>query len=164
MQFRDAQPADAPAIAQLVAAAALIAFEDFMGPAQVAQLDVERETGEWNLRLAEPWDHIVLVAEHEGRVLGVAAWLTPRGPSYRTPRDADLTHLYVHPAAQSAGVGRALLGHAEDAFRQLGGRTAHLSLHEENTWTAALLTSAGWTQEPDTPADMLPQHVWRRTF
>jgi GNAT superfamily N-acetyltransferase len=161
---RDATPADAPAIAQLVAAAALIAFEDFMGPAEIAQLDTERETGEWDLRLAEPGDHVVFVAENAGRVIGVAAWLTARGPGYRTPGDAHLTHLYVHPAVQGAGVGRALLEHAEDGFRQLGGRTARLSLHDANTWTAALLASAGWRREPDTPGDMLPHHTWTRTL
>jgi GNAT superfamily N-acetyltransferase len=162
--FRDATPQDAAAIAQLVAAAALIAFEDFAGPAEMAQLDTEREAGEWNLRLAEPWDNIVFVAEHDGRVTGVAAWLAPRGPAYRTPRDAHLTHLYVHPAVQSAGVGRALLRHAEDALRQLGGRTARLSLHDANTWTAALLESSGWVREPDPPADMGPHHLWTRTL
>lgn len=162
MEFREATADDAAAIAQLVAAAALIAFEDFMGPAEMAQLDTERETGEWSLRLAEPWDNVVVVAEHAGRVVGVAAWLTPRGPTYRTPRDAHLTHLYVHPIAQGAGVGRALLRHAEDTLRKLGGRTAQLSLHEANTWTAALLRSAGWEQRPDRPDDLRPNHSWTR--
>lgn len=164
MLFRAATPEDAAGIAQLVAAAALIAFEDFMGPAQIAQLDTERETGEWDLRLAEPWDHVVFVAEHDGRLLGVVAWLTSRGPGYRVPRDADLTHLYVHPAVQGAGIGRKLLAHAEDGFRAIGGQTARLSLHEANTWTAELLTSAGWAQVPNTPDDMLPHHAWTRAL
>lgn len=164
MLLRAATPDDASAIAQLVSAAALIAFEDFMGPAQIAQLDTERETGEWDLRLAEPWDHIVVVATLGERILGVAAWLVPRGPSLAPAQDGILTHLYVHPAAQGAGLGRRLLRHAEEGLRAIGGRTAQLSLHERNTWTAQLLASEGWAQQPNTPHDMLPNHAWTRTL
>src|SRR5690606_11526263 len=112
--FRAATPDDAPAIAQLVVAASVHAFEDLVGPRELALLDVERETGEWDLRLAEPWDHVVFVATHDGRVIAVAAWLVPRGPSLVPAEDGALTHLYVHPAAQGAGLGRRLLRHAEE--------------------------------------------------
>lgn len=162
MLFRAATPDDASGIAQLVVAASLHAFEDLVDPRELAMLDVEREAGEWGVRLAEPWDHVVIVAEHDGRVIGVAAWLVPRGPSYGTALDGTLTHLYVHPAAQGAGLGRRLLGHAEEGLRAIGGRTAQLSLHEGNVWTARLLASAGWRQRLDTPDDMLPNHSWTR--
>lgn len=164
MLFRAATPQDAAGIAQLIVTASLHAFEDLVDPRELALLDVERETGEWNLRLAEPWDHVVFVVEHDGRLLGVAAWLVPRGPSLAAAEDGILTHLYVHPAAQGAGLGRKLLVHAEDGLRAIGCRTARLSLHEGNTWTARLIASEGWTQQPDTPDDMLPHHAWTRTL
>ncbi|MBF6619614.1 MAG: GNAT family N-acetyltransferase, partial [Patulibacter sp.] len=112
--------------------------------------------------LAEPWDNVVFVAEHGGRVIGVAAWLLPRGPNYRPARDARLGHLYVHPSVQGAGLGRRLLTHAEDGLRQVGGETAQAAVHEGNTWTAALLASAGWARRPDTLDEMLPRHRWTR--
>ncbi len=165
MRFRDATPDDGPAIAQLVIAASLHAFEDLLSPVELARLsELERETGEWGVRLADPHDHIVFVAEQSGRVIGVAAWLSPRGPRLLPARDAHLTHLYVHPVAQGAGLGRQLLTHAEDGLRAIGGQTAQLALHDENAWTAALLSSAGWVREPDRPDDMGPNHPWRRAL
>lgn len=164
MLLRAATPDDAAGIAQLVVAASFHAFEDLVGPRGLAVLDTERETGEWRLRLAEPWDHVVFVATHGDRILGVAAWLVPRGPSFTPAENGILTHLYVHPAAQGAGLGRRLLRHAEEELRVIGGRTAQLSLHQGNTWTAQLLASEGWAQQPDTPVDALPNHAWTRTL
>jgi GNAT superfamily N-acetyltransferase len=44
----------------------------------------------------------IYVAEEDGRVVGFSG-----------VADGELTHLYVHPAAQSAGVGTRLLEHAK---------------------------------------------------
>lgn len=165
MLLRDARPHDAAAIAGVIVAAALHAFEDLLDPRELMQLaDLERETGEWDVRLADPNDHLVLVVEHGGRVIGVAAWLVPRGPRLLPVQDGILTHLYVHPAVQGAGVGSRLLAEAEDRLRAIGGETAQLSLHEDNPWTAALLARHGWAEDLDRPADAGPNVRWTRTF
>lgn len=165
MELRTARPDDAAAIAGVVIAASLHAFEDLLDPRELMQLaDAERETGEWGARLADPHDHLVLVVEHGGRLIGVAAWLVARGPQLRPVRDGTLTHLYVHPAVQGAGVGGRLLGAAEERLRAVGAETAQLSLHEDNRWTAALLAHRGWEEDLDRPDDAGPYTRWTRTF
>lgn len=44
----------------------------------------------------------IYVAEEDGRIVGFSG-----------VKDGEITHLYVHPAAQSAGVGTRLLEHAK---------------------------------------------------
>lgn len=165
MEIRDARPQEAAAIAGVVVAASLHAFEDLVDPRELMQIaDLERETGEWGVRLADPNDHLVLVVEHGGRVIGVAAWLVPRGPQRRPVQDGILTHLYVHPAVQGAGVGGRLLAAAEERVRAVGAQTAQLSLHEGNLWTAALLARRGWEEDLERPDDAGPLTRWTRAF
>ncbi len=165
MEIRDARPDDAAAIAGVVVAASLHAFEDLVDARELMRIaDTERQTDEWGDRLADPTDHLTLVVEHGGRVIGVAAWLVPQGSELRPVRDGSLTHLYVHPAAQGAGVGGRLLAAAEDRLRAVGAETARLTLHEGNRWTAALLAQRGWEQDRDRPADAGPNIRWTRTL
>jgi len=59
-----------------------------------------------------------IVEKEDGRVLGYACY----GPRALTDRTYDLYWIAVSPGARRGGVGRGLLGAAEEAIRRLGGR------------------------------------------
>lgn len=68
-------------------------------------------------------DHLSLVAAEDaaGRIVGVAAWEPASAGDAPTGRKGLLLHgLYVDPARQRQGIGRRLLGAAEQAARQGG--------------------------------------------
>jgi GNAT superfamily N-acetyltransferase len=129
------------------------AYADFVDPEVMARHDVDRRIEVWREQLApaaagaaQAW-----VWDQGGRVAGFAV----AGPS----RDADaaastgeLYGLYVDPPAQNAGVGRALLRHAEADLRGRGFIEATLWVFEENLRGRRFYEGAGWTLEPGSDA------------
>lgn len=61
----------------------------------------------------------VLVAEHDGRLVGYAA-LCPRAQMHFGLRGMDLHHLYVDPAFRGAGLGRKLIEASVEVATSLG--------------------------------------------
>lgn len=154
MELRDARPEDAPAIAAVVLAARLGAFEDLVGGRALAELNPEDELRAWEERLAAA--HEVVVAVQGDRVVGVVAWRVD--PEDDGP-DVELRDLWVHPTAQGAGAGAVLLERSQE---RLAGRRARTVLHAGNWWTARLLESRGWAREPDAPGVTAPDAQWAR--
>lgn len=163
MELRQATPEDAAAVAGIVLAVAHHAYAD-LEPLQVHALDPEQLVGEWGIRLSDPVEDVVRVAIAGGRVVAASSWLVARRSTDEQVGEATLTHLVVHPAAQNAGVGGALLQDAEQALRALGGTTGQLSLHREAWWAARFLAARGWVRDEQTPPDVLPNERWRRTL
>jgi GNAT superfamily N-acetyltransferase len=155
---------DADAVAQTVIAVLRTSMEDVVDPQVAFEREPEDEAAEWRNRLDEPAENVVLVACHGERPVGVAAWLAPRRSVQDTVRDATLTHLAVHPAAQGAGVGDALLRRAEDELRALGGRTARTSLHRDAWWATRFFDARGWVRAAKQHADQGPYESWERSL
>lgn len=78
---------------------------------------------EWEETLSFPPDyilrHTVLMAELEGRVVGV-------GALEETPNGLEVGHLWVLPEAQGHGVGRALLERMVELARERGARSLRI--------------------------------------
>jgi GNAT superfamily N-acetyltransferase len=163
VDFRAATPDDAAAIAGLVVAVAHHAYAD-LEPVRVHALEPEDETAAWEDRLADPAANLVRVGAAGGRMVAAASWRVARRTAQEPVEDGVLTHLLVHPAAQNAGVGGALLTDAEDALRGLGGTTATLSLHPEAWWAARFLTARGWERDAEPPAASPSAEGWRRSL
>jgi ribosomal protein S18 acetylase RimI-like enzyme len=93
----------------------------------------------------EDWDglvadhaspNVLLVAnDRDGRVLGFAA---------AHPEDGEMFLLFVHPDYAGRGVGRTLLGAADDALRAAGRTEAFLFVHEQNERALAVYATAGY--------------------
>jgi GNAT superfamily N-acetyltransferase len=84
------------------------AYRHVYPPAELDALPVDETR--WRQRLEQPppgWS--ILVAEHEGRVVGFAA----TGPSRDGLAAGELYAIYVDPPAWGNGAGRALLAQAE---------------------------------------------------
>ncbi|MEV4422624.1 GNAT family N-acetyltransferase [Patulibacter sp. NPDC049589] len=173
MQLRAATPADAEAIAGIEFAVAHHAYAE-LEPRRVVLLELEDLVGEWRNRLGPQPDRLMgecvaRVAELGGRVVGAAAWLTAPGPPPPFAPEGRLTHLMVHPVAQNAGVGSALLVAAEDALRAVYADRdvavrAQTQVHQDAWWATRFLEARGWTPEPDPPADVLPHPSWTTTL
>jgi GNAT superfamily N-acetyltransferase len=102
------------------------AYADILDPEFLADQDPVARTDEWRAHLQRE-GRGVWVAEVEGRVVG-----------YASVRDQELRMLYVDPFAQGAGVGSALLAHAEAA----GARS--LEVFEANGHGRHFYEDRGW--------------------
>jgi ribosomal protein S18 acetylase RimI-like enzyme len=70
-------------------------------------------------------------------------------------RAGYVSSLYVSPVLQGGGVGRLLLGAAEQELRASGARTARLWVFEENAPSRAFYVKQGW--QPDGRRETLPE-------
>ena len=132
--IRAAVPADAEAIDRIHVHAWRRAYADFIPPDRMP--DVEDEEPErlarWRERLADE-EIATWVHEVDGLVAGFAA----AGPQV-------LWALYVDPVAQGAGVGSALLAHAEGHLRG----EAILWVYTANEAARRFYEARGWELVP----------------
>jgi GNAT superfamily N-acetyltransferase len=118
--LRLGEPRDHDACAEIYLAAAPIAFPWLPSDA------IRRADLETALREEELW-----VAERDGTIAGFVSIYLP---------DRFIHSLYVHPARQHQGIGRALL---DLALRRCDGR-AELKCQEGNRGACAFYTRLGW--------------------
>ena len=93
---------------------------------------------------AQDWEE--LVANHTPpNVLLVAVDATGIvGYAAVHPEDCEMFLLFVHPASARRGIGRTLLGAADDALRAAGCREAFLYVHEQNERAISVYSAAGY--------------------
>jgi ribosomal protein S18 acetylase RimI-like enzyme len=99
----------------------------------------------------EDWDR--LVAGHAPpNVLLVATDTAGKVVGYTAahPEDGELFLLFVDPAQEGRGVGRALLEAAHDALRAAGCDEAFLYTHEQNERALAVYARAGYRPDGST--------------
>ncbi len=125
--IRPAEPGDAAAVASVHARAGRAAWSSFLGDV-LAEPDVPL----WRERVTAPG---FLVAERDGVVVGFARADVATG---------EVALLYVDPAEQGRGTGRALLAAVVDLLRRAGRRRARLRTEERNTGARSFYERAGW--------------------
>jgi GNAT superfamily N-acetyltransferase len=112
MTLRRAVAGDAAGLAELHYAVRLATYTGNIPQAALDADSLARRRTLWEERVADPARRIVLAEEH-GRMVGLAcAGPMPERPNGHDPLpgyDAYLYSLYVDPAQQGGGVGRALL-------------------------------------------------------
>lgn len=91
-----------------------------------------------------PWLH-VLVAERSGALCGYAM-LCPRARAQFGERGVELHHLYVQRDLRGQGVGRALVGAAQDLARGLGARFLTVAAEAENDAAARAYLALGFRE------------------
>lgn len=82
------------------------------------EIDVALELVDAALDNPEQEDYLFAVADGGGTVLGYVCW----GETACTRGTYDLYWVAVAPGTQGKGVGRALMAHAEEEMRKVGGR------------------------------------------
>ncbi|SDC88982.1 L-amino acid N-acyltransferase YncA [Geodermatophilus telluris] len=124
---RTAGPADAGPVAGVFARAGRAAWSSFLGDV-LAEPDVPL----WRDRVRADG---FLVAERDGTVVGFARADAATG---------EVALLYVDPAEQGRGTGRALLAAVVDRLRAAGWDRARLRTEERNAGPRAFYERAGW--------------------
>ncbi len=138
VSIEDAVPGDLPAIAEILNHAIL-------NTTAVWYDDPRTETwmAAWfELRRAKGWP--VLVARHEGRVVGYASYGEFR-PHYGY-RDTMELSVYVAPAAHGAGIGRMLLAALVERAKTTGVHVLVGGIAAENEASIALHRSLGFQE------------------
>ena len=156
MRIREAQPADADALAALQLRAWARAYADIIPPERL-DADGARERREtWRKLIASSAAsrRTTLVADLDGQLAGLVAVGPARDDDAR-PGVGDLMAIYVDPPAQGAGVGRLLMAAGEDGLRREGYREAVLWVFEENGLARDFYERRGWVREP---ADVVARH------
>jgi ribosomal protein S18 acetylase RimI-like enzyme len=117
---RAARPGDADAIGRVHSESWRLTYAGLLSPRYLATLDVEVLAEKWRRRLGAPGDGgSLVVAEEAGEVVGFALF----GPAGERDLEdgfaGEIQMLYVRPAGQRHGHGRALYQHA---VRELSAR------------------------------------------
>ena len=120
--LRPAAPEDAEALARVAHDSFHQAFAAIMSPAALAQRPLDFFAG----RFAEQWPEVV-VALVGGRIVG-----------FSMVRQGHIDMLFVDPATQARGVGKALLAAAE------GGGARTLECFRDNGEARAFYEKHGW--------------------
>ena len=150
--IRTAGAADAAALAGIQHRAWWRAYADFVDPERFGTL--EERVERWHGLLAD-----CAVADPAARARTTVVWdqdaVVAGFASVGPARDADvrgeageLMAVYVDPAAQGAGVGRALMAAAEQRLRAAGFGSAVLWVFAANGLARDFYERRGWTLEP----------------
>ncbi|AXI81296.1 GNAT family N-acetyltransferase [Peterkaempfera bronchialis] len=99
---------------------------------------------------------IFLVARYGGEAAGCV------GVRLLTPEIAELTRLYIDPAARGTGGGAVLLAAAEQAARGLGRRTMRLDTRRDLVEARALYARHGYTEIPSYNASPYADHWFEK--
>ncbi|NWA82591.1 GNAT family N-acetyltransferase [Pseudomonas sp. D2002] len=119
-------------------------YRDELAPAIHAVLRMTQDQGGGRVASLAQWQHrfitdaefdptLCLVASNSDGILGVAQCWT----------SAFIKNLSVHPGAQGQGLGRALLLHTFEVFKQRGEPYVDLKVRESNLRARQLYESAG---------------------
>lgn len=124
--IRPAEPGDAGEIGEVLVAAGVAAWGDFLGAQRIRDANRGR---------VHPADLVAVDAR------GVAAFVAWDGAT------GEIVRLYTHPRAWGRGAGGALLGRAVEALRDAGRRQAWLHTEARNVDARRFYERRGWREQ-----------------
>lgn len=129
-RLRPAIADDIDALAALNMAVWKAAYPGIVPQGFLDRLELGRFVADWAFLLAEPGVLALVAEDGDGAVRGFVACGPPKPeiPGYAW----EVYRIYVDPAAQGLGLGRALVGAAGRAMRDRGGQGAILWVFEQN--------------------------------
>ena len=129
--YRDATPADAPALATLGATSFTQTFGHLYAPADLALFLANHSEEAWRAEL-EDARFAVRLAEAEGAAIAYAKLGPPQLPFTPRERAVELRQLYVLAPWHGAGVAAALMEWVIAAARDRGADALFLSVFTDN--------------------------------
>ena len=122
----------------------------------VADGDLAEAVTEVGQRLSDPAGFALLV-EDDGHPVAVAVVVQARADDGASPQPvpgvAHVSMVAVHPGRWGSGLGRNVLGAAENLARERGFTRAQLWTHDKNQRARNLYASLGWTPTDRTVGD-----------
>jgi GNAT superfamily N-acetyltransferase len=152
LTLRHASSADAGLLAAIHATSWQAAYRGILPEAFLNGQVVNERAAFWHARMNAPDDgrRLVLIAELAGDAAGFVCVERPIG----SPWGALLDNLHTLPQRQGIGVGKLLIGAAQDWARACGETQIHLYVLEGNTAAIAFYERQGWR-----PAGSEPDHM-----
>ena len=145
IDYRSATIEDAASIASVEIKSIQYAYRDFMPAAHLEKIDVPDKPQRWKGGLQSSPDDRVVVAAHEGTVVGFV-----RAGKTREEGVGFITYLFILPEYWGAGVGKGLMGKAMDALRDFKFSTAKLYAYRDNVRARRFYERLGWAWNGET--------------
>lgn len=143
--WRKAEPDDADALAHLGAATFLSTFAfDHPGKPLIAHLNAEHSIAYYADKLANSDIDIVLGETPLGAPVGYVMMVPPEHPELQQEGDIELKRIYLLPAWQGGGNGRALLDQAFDIAQDRHAKRILLAVYESNDRARGFYERAGF--------------------
>lgn len=162
--IRRAAPADARQIAEVIVAAWRAAYRGIFPDSTLHGLSVDDSEKRWSARIAKPLGTI-LVAEHGGRVIGVAACGRTEDEDADGGKVGEIYVMYVHPDEWRKGHGAALTSEALRGLREQGFDEVSLWVLRGNEQAIRFYEAQGFAADGSTKvkrrADGTEMHVVR---
>jgi ribosomal protein S18 acetylase RimI-like enzyme len=130
-RFRDANEADADALAALFADVFIETFGHLYAPADLAAFLEGQTPPHWAEQLRDD-AFAVRIAEDEGGAVGLAKIGPVKLPVDTADGDVELRQLYVHGRARGSGVAATLMDWTITQARLRGAKNLYLSVYTDN--------------------------------
>ncbi len=141
---------DARSISTIYHASTQSAYQDVMPEAPIYSRLLDRLEPFWVQKLTIPpaKEQRLLVAEHEGQVVGFVEIGTANYPEEVATEDTGELHfLFVAPDFMGGGIGHLLLARATELFHEDGYRQAMLWVFSRNLRARRFYESQGWSTD-----------------
>jgi len=156
--IREATLAEVAAIACVQVESWEAAYRGLMPDPIIDSFTVESRTDQWASFLSsQRRDRIVLLADHDADVVGMASLGTTRDRDLGLDAIGEVYAIYVVPGHWDHGHGRDLMDAAIGWFRSHDFREAILWVLESNTRADAFYQAGGWHPDGATRLDVLPE-------
>ena len=140
--YRDAGPADLPAIDRLFRASFAATFGHLYAPADLASFFARFTPETWAERLATHRFHL---ADVDGEPVGYAQLGAVTMPAEHAPGDRELRQLYLAEEAKGTGIADALIRWTIATARRQGAGTLFLSVYVDNARAIRFYARYGFT-------------------
>ena len=154
MNFRDATPADAPALARLGARTFFETFGHLYDPADLALFLQNHAVAEWEAQLADP-QYAVRVGEAcpeqgrgaDGKLVAYAKLGPPSLPFTPRGHSTEIRQFYLLREHHGSGAARELMAWALDEARRRGAEHLYLSVFTDNHRARRFYARYGFVEE-----------------
>jgi GNAT superfamily N-acetyltransferase len=147
-EIREARVDDAEAIVQLTAAGWRSAYPGIVPEERIEKLPIAGWRHDVGSGLRSPaGDSFTRIAEADGEAAGYCFVAAPGREEPAASTVAEVVALYVDPGRWRQGIGRALLGSAEDEAGSRGYTEAFLWSFERNAQAIAFYEERGWSRD-----------------
>jgi GNAT superfamily N-acetyltransferase len=162
MEIREAQPADALAVAEVHVRSWQSGYAGLLPAERLASLSPEERAARYDFEGADPLTHVAVLGD--GALAGFAT------SSLAAPGPGELAALYVDPPLWGRGIGGALCAAALARLAGAGRAEAVLWLFSGNERAARFYRADGWAPDGETRVETfwesfeVPIERWRRAL
>lgn len=147
VQIRKATPADAQPIAQVQVETWAVTYKGLVPDALIEQMRVPDRATMWDkilTRYNESGAGAAAVAERDGEIVGFGSWNPQREAELEAEGfSGEITSLYVLPAHQRSGIGRAMMDWLGHGLAGAGHTAASLWVLSDNTGACRFYEALG---------------------